>query len=531
VVDPTENITRTIEIKFSVSTGKQSDKPVIVAVFKDTSEREIITGLETDNKFRNDILASISHELRTPLNGTINFLEAGIASEEISGISKSSLLIPALNCSYLLKWVINDILDLTLINSKEIKPNITIENVVKTVENCLELVKTKIDQKGLKLITEMPKKPTLFGTDHSRLFQIMLNLLNNAIKFSERGDVSVKITSQPDALTIVVSDEGIGMTAESEAQLRSYLKKDILQKRLNENSTGAGFGLFISNFLAKMLGAPESSEHGLHFTTKNNEGSKFWFTIEDKSKSMSPHRQQFYRQRPQFNFINIDIPQSMQHIVTSSTDYTNKTTYFSKTTGFDNCNLASENVNLSDEIVIDKHHDLRLHPTKPFKTPTFGLLPISPVPRVARGSLSCSPLSPRCHCHKILIVDDDPFNILSLEKMLKSLNYECNTAYHGKEAVQKYNERRLDPCGKSCMNYQLILMDCNMPVMNGFEATKEIRRLAKEDGKSPPTIIGCTAYVTESASSESSTCGMDLLINKPLSRSTIRELISGSLTV
>jgi signal transduction histidine kinase/CheY-like chemotaxis protein len=502
-VKPETKVARSVEIKFSVSGSSIKGESVIVAVFRDTTGRDMMAALEHDHKFKNDMLATISHELRTPLNGNINFVESALASNEISESTKSEFLTPALNCSYLLKWVISDILDLALINAKTIKPNITMENLQNTVNNCIQLVAKKINQKGLAIVTHLPQAPLLFCTDHSRLFQILLNLLNNAIKFSERGTITINVTSESNTITLSVSDEGIGLKAENKAQLQSYLKENTMQKKLNQDSAGAGFGLFISNFHAKMLGASEDSERGIHLTSTEGEGSNFWFTIEDKGKKRSLQPQAVFSHG---HLINIEKPHTTRR--TNTTSASNRTKVINNYIS----SITLEDDDPDEDIAEELHNDMHFHITRPSKVTSFAQPLNSP--------------SARCLCPKTLIVDDDPFNILSLQKMLASLGIDCNTAYHGKEAVQKFTQRRLQTCGKKCRHYQLILMDCNMPIMNGFDACKEIRKLINEEEAPQIKIIGCTAYVTEHASSESSSCGMDMLINKPLSRTTLKDLIT-----
>jgi signal transduction histidine kinase len=502
-IHPETQLVRSIEIKFSISESRNKRESVVVAVFRDTTERDVIVTLENDSQFKNDMLATISHELRTPLNGNINFIEAALASKDISESTKAEFLEPALNCSYLLKWVINDILDLALINAKTIKPNVSCENLQNTVETCVKLVAKKIQHKGLKLVTHLPQIPILFSTDHSRLFQILLNLLNNAIKFSETGTITVSVTTHSNSVTLAVSDEGIGMTSECQVQLQSYLKENTMQKKLNEDSAGSGLGLFISNCHAKMLGFSCEPTNGIQFNSTKTKGSNFWFTIEEKSKKIIRHSSHIDSPKGGYHFKSCDVRDNLETLVNTLTpDHIKLTPQESRST--------SDGGDIDEGVV---QNSLLNHSTRPMRR--FSVEQISP-PYVSFP----------CICPKILIVDDDPFNILSLQKMLASLGHECNTAYHGKEAIQKFNQRRLQSCGKKCVTYQLILMDCNMPIMNGFDASKAIKTMLKLEEKQQPKIIGCTAYVTENASAEGSACGMDMLLSKPLSRATLKDLIT-----
>jgi signal transduction histidine kinase len=94
----------------------------------------------------------------------------------------------------------------------------------------------KIHQKGLATVSHLPQMPLLFVTDHSRLFQILLNTVNNAIKFSEKGIIAINLTSQSNTVMLSVFDEEIGLKAENNVQLQSYLKEYKMQKKLNQDS-------------------------------------------------------------------------------------------------------------------------------------------------------------------------------------------------------------------------------------------------------------------------------------------------------
>jgi CheY-like chemotaxis protein len=256
-----------------------------------------------------------------------------------------------------------------------------------------------------------------------------------------------------------------------------------------------------------MLGPSNDAPNGIEFKSQPGVGSTFWFTIEDRRYNISPIRQlRLFKEKSQktkMESINIELPYLTQPIKTCASDKSDT----KKANQLDH-SISSR---FDEDIDENGSFDLKIQST--------------------RGDhiiLSKSNLKTSCSCSKILIVDDYPFNILSLQRMLESLGHSCESAYHGEEALKKLNDRKLNRCGEEGSGtYELIFMDCNMPIMNGFEATSQIRKNELIENTSPITIIGCTAYVTESANTESTNCGMDNLINKPLNRMKLKELCDG----
>ena len=120
-----------------------------------------------------------------------------------------------------------------------------------------------------------------------------------------------------------------------------------------------------------------------------------------------------------------------------------------------------------------------------------------------------------CYCEEILIVDDDAFNLLSLELMLKNLGLKCIKAHNGKEAIEKFKEKKCK--SPKCRGFKLVFMDYQMPIMNGVEAAKEILgNISKKI-----VIIGCTAFTMKDQVMDCYVAGMKDVIFKPISREVI----------
>lgn len=131
-----------------------------------------------------------------------------------------------------------------------------------------------------------------------------------------------------------------------------------------------------------------------------------------------------------------------------------------------------------------------------------------------------------CSCPKIMAVDDDAFNLLALENILLSLNQNVETAYNGKEALDKVIKRATYKCSPQCKPYSIIFLDLNMPIMDGYECTRKLKEFWKSNPDSKSIIVACTAAVQSSERQKVKEAGMDDFIGKPISKSKINEILA-----
>ena len=135
-----------------------------------------------------------------------------------------------------------------------------------------------------------------------------------------------------------------------------------------------------------------------------------------------------------------------------------------------------------------------------------------------------------CTCPPILIVDDDIFNVSALESIMKKLGYTCDTAFNGKQAIEKISERNKEKkCGLFCStSYRTIFMDCSMPIMDGFEASKVLKSKMQRKEIPDTPIVACTAFVQEREKQRAHEAGMEFHLIKPITpekiRSTLRKV-------
>jgi signal transduction histidine kinase len=232
------------------------------------ANQEII-GLQKSKEL---FFAKISHEIRTPLNSIIGVTER-LRSDELSSHHTKYLDILSSSSNILLK-TINDILDISKLNENKLKLNIKQDNIRFTVDNCFNILKIQAEQKNLKYqIFYSPEFPQYAHIDEFRFSQILINLLANAIKFTDEGSVILfcQIDSN-DNLIFEIEDTGIGIDQTDISKLfTNYTQLNNIPK-----NSGTGLGLSLSYKLAKLMNGD------IHCTSKKNSGSRFCFFLPQK---------------------------------------------------------------------------------------------------------------------------------------------------------------------------------------------------------------------------------------------------------
>ncbi len=387
---------------------------------RDNEIREAKVIAEKSTKAKSVFLSNMSHEIRTPLNVILgltsilqksNFTNPEIDKKNLNGIqfSAENLLI-----------LINDILDFSKIEAGKLSIHTTDFNILRLISNISRGFKIKAEEKGLKFITKIdPTIPKFIIGDQLRLNQILINLIGNAIKFTQEGKVIFKIsTEQTDdqhiAIKFLVKDTGMGIP---EDKLINIFESFYQVHKPGKNKIeGTGLGLSISKQLIEIQGGK------LRAKSELGKGSKFYFSIK-------------YR-KSDFKSVDID----------------------------------------TDDLSIKK-----------------------------RNNLSGT---------KILVVEDNKMNQFFIEQLLSNWNIEVHTADNGKIALKKL---------KSFV-YDLILMDMHMPVMNGTEAAKKIRK-SKNPAINKIPIIACSADVFPESKKKAIKSGMNFYLTKPISEQALEELL------
>jgi len=279
---PEDSRSRSFEIKISLASFDGDES--LILILRDTTHRDIIATLEGNNNFKDSVLASISHELRTPLNPLLNMLDLAIKDLNIPDTSKESSLIPAYKSGKLLKSCINDVLDYSQLIAHKLKPRYKSKFIMDTLNKVKYLIESQAAMKGLKFSIFMdPSIHPKCLSDHRRLRQILINLLTNALKFTMKGEIGIRLEPwglDQKIIKISVFDTGIGMNYENVQRIRAVFKKNEFIEKLSESTHGIGVGLMMAHLVAKRLGPKISKLSGLKIESIEGEGSAFWFYLD-----------------------------------------------------------------------------------------------------------------------------------------------------------------------------------------------------------------------------------------------------------
>jgi len=481
---PMNQIKHSIEIKAFILDGEGEAQ--LTLIFRDTTDRDIIASLESENQtYKNNVIASFSHELRTPLNSNLGSLEQSMNRPDVPQDVKDNLLEPALISAKLLLHLVNDTLDYSQILNKSFQLNLKFFSLIETLKKCVALFEKRIAAKGLKFIMDIDPedKDAVICTDHQRLSQILINLLSNALKFTFKGKIQIElIKSVNREYQLNISDTGIGMDSDVQAKLKKNLEAGrALESKISSNSTGIGIGLTMASTLCQLL-SPEANQ-GLRFYSTKDQGSTFYMTIKNflPSSPSSVEDHDIDEILPKKN--SVKVQKTISPLMSEASEYEMASDFK------DNNNLVRQRtMTFKNKLLEPKTQQL--------------------IPSTSGSSPSLmNPAS-------ILIVDDEVFNLMILENYCKSAQLRTERAYNGKEALQKVQD-----IYRKGQRFDMVLMDVNMPIMDGYQTTVNLRNLmASHEIHNDVIIIGVTAYVSKDKIDKCYECGMNEVVNKPLSQ-------------
>jgi signal transduction histidine kinase/DNA-binding response OmpR family regulator len=546
---------------------------------KNTVLSNAIKQAQAASQAKSEFLACMSHEIRTPLNGvmgTIDLLlgtQLTMQQQRYGQIAKSS--------AESLTTVINDILDFSKVEAGKLEIVAGDVNVQRVVEEVIEMLAPNVTAKGLKIACHTdPDVPALVRADGDRLRQVLINLINNAIKFTERGSVVARVTA--DALEggravirFTISDTGIGISPDRYDRLfKSFSQADASTTRAYG---GTGLGLAISKQLAELMGGEIGVESELGF------GSTFWFTIavevkEEPSASgprprLDPRtlrvlaveddelqRDVLRRQIESWGFEaataadGVNALKILGEAAASSKPF-RVALCDGDMPGMDAFELAAAVKARADThgtvLMILLCVEARIDPdrlralgfsgqmTKPVRQShlfdaimdAIAASRRDPTP-VDAGPAASASIAESTPCStpgggRILLAEDNEINQIVAREILTQAGYECDIAANGRLAIDAVIRR----------SYDLILMDCQMPELDGFDATREIRRLeeagasAGGPGRRIP-VIALTANAMKGDRERCLEAGMDAYASKPINpeqlKTTIRTLLQQS---
>lgn len=401
------------------------ERKILFSIIRDITERKITEReirisqerAEAANQAKSEFLANMSHEIRTPINGMTGMIDLTLLTE-LTDEQKENL-VTAKACAGSLLNIINDVLDFSKMEAGKMSIEYRDFDIKGMMQELVKLYTVRVEEKGLSLKYSLQEDiPRYLNGDLGRLRQIIDNLMSNAVKFTNKGYVSLEISKTGESqgmleLLFKISDTGIGISEHNLSSLFTSFHQ--VEHSFTKKYGGTGLGLAIAKRLVEIMGGT------IEVKSKEGEGSSFFFQLKFRE----------------------GIP------------------------------VASTKRNM-------------------------------PEMRKANNPL------------EILLAEDDEINQMVTGTMLKKWGHKVELAHNGKEAVEMFKDKK----------YDIILMDIQMPEMNGFEAAQKIRKMEADRRHTP--IIALTAYALEGDKERFLKMGLDGYLPKPVNMDMLFAMVEKS---
>ncbi len=512
------------------------------------------------NQAKSQFLAHMSHEIRTPINGITGMLEL-IAMTELQEKQRKHLR-TAMSSADALLSLINDILDFSKIEAGQMEPERIITDIHDIFEGVAEMLACKAEEKNIELICDISRSVPKFAlSDPTKLRQIAINLVNNAIKFTDKGEIVIRVStdSQGDdewGLRVSVTDTGIGIPQEQRDRLfKSFSQVDASTTR---KYGGTGLGLAISKGLSELLGG------NIGMNPERTEGSEFWFTFRagvcEKDFQPTPI---FHGDLHGMRAIILDDNQTNREIYTEAL-----TNWGLRPCAFERGADAIEALRQANDddpykiMILDMQMPEMdglmvaeaITSDQQINTPTIVMLTsmyhtanaedlqsisiTSCLQKPVRLSTLHDALAKYISGNittdsnetnneqddmgvlrgaRALVAEDNSVNQMVISELLKAAGISVTVVSNGAQAVTEVVSDA----------YDFVLMDCSMPEMDGFEATRWIREQEKSDrdGRRIP-IIALTANAIRGDRERCIDAGMDDYLTKPINARRLYKTLS-----
>jgi signal transduction histidine kinase/DNA-binding response OmpR family regulator len=512
------------------------------------------------SRVKSEFLASMSHEIRTPLNAIIGMAE--LLSETKLGRDQTRYVEVFRKSGEALLSLVNDILDLSKIEADQLELEKIPFNIRQVIDETVEIYAIKTDAKGLELVSYVDHQvPTIMLGDPMRLRQIVLNLIGNAIKFTDDGEIVVRVYADTDRddkgrLQFSVSDTGIGIPKEKlETIFKSFTQVDSSTTR---RYGGTGLGLTISQRLVQLMGGRiwAESEQGIGstfvFTVRLEEaeaqqqellrvpnidlGGKRVLVVDDNATNRMIIGEILTRQSAEVVQASGGRPALDAYEAAEASgetfDFLLLDCKMSEMDGFELAEHLKEQGGAAETIMMLTSSDLasHLHRARELGLGAYLVKPIKTdellkgmsqalTQRADAASVEAQVVAGESddgqRSLRILLVEDNIDNRMLVKAYLKKTSHVVEEAENGAEAVKMYKE------GK----YDLVFMDVQMPVMDGYEATRMLRAWESQQGWDKIPIIALTAHAIKEDVEKSIRAGCTAHLTKPIKKAVLLDAI------